>query len=192
MPKDTLAERGKGLEDEFFRKREKEVLQRLREKHAREESLGALAEICGFSDENVLGRLVDLGIEAETLASLSLAPLLAVAWADGKIEDREREAILSVAVDKGIHEGTAARELLESWLQGGFSRGMVDAWHDYIRAVCEELGPDERAALQAELLDRARDVAAAAGGFLGLGSKISRAEQQVLDRLAAAFEQAPA
>ena len=61
MPKDTLTERGKGLEDEFFRKREKEVLQRLRAKHARDESLSALAEVCGFSDENVLGRLVDLG-----------------------------------------------------------------------------------------------------------------------------------
>lgn len=189
MSKEILAERGKGLEEEFFRKREREVLERLRAKKAREESLAALAEVCGFNDQSVLGRLVDLGIEAETLASLSLAPLLAVAWADGRIEESEREAILSVAVERGVHQGTPARELLESWLEGGFSRAMADAWHDYIRALCEELAPDERAALKSELVDRARDVAEAAGGFLGLGSKISREEQQVLDRLAAAFEQ---
>ncbi len=42
-------------------------------------------------------------------------------------------------------------------------------------------------ALRADLLGRARRVAEAAGGFLGLGRRVSAAEQAVLERLAAAF-----
>jgi hypothetical protein len=38
-----------------------------------------------------------------------------------------------------------------------------------------------------ELLDRARTVAEAAGGFLGFGEKISAAERSVLDDLRQAF-----
>jgi hypothetical protein len=46
----------------------------------------------------------------------------------------------------------------------------------------------DRNRLKSELLGRARRVAEAAGGFLGLGSKVSRAEEAILTELAAAFE----
>jgi len=42
--------------------------------------------------------------EPETVLALQLVPLAAVAWADGKIEPREREAVLKAAAAQGIEE----------------------------------------------------------------------------------------
>ena len=41
----------------------------------------------------------------------------------------------------------------------------------------------DRRAFKAEFLGRARSIAEAAGGFLGLGKKVSTPEQSVLDEL---------
>jgi hypothetical protein len=54
--------------------------------------------------------------------------------------------------------------------------------------LCAALKPGEKRALRDELLGRARQVAEATGGFLGLGNKISPEEQVVLDELAKVFE----
>ena len=54
-------------------------------------------------------------------------------------------------------------------------------------ALSAHLDQSSRGALKNELLGRARTVAEAAGGFLGLGNKISAEEARVLDELAAAF-----
>jgi hypothetical protein len=68
-----------------------------------------------------------------------------------------------------------------------FSPEMVAAWKHYIEGLCKKLTPPEIENLKHELLDLARDVAQAAGGFLGLGSKISTAEKAVLEDLERAF-----
>jgi hypothetical protein len=64
-------------------------------------------------------------------------------------------------------------------------------WEHYITAICATLSAEERAALQAELLRQARGVAEAAGGFMGLGPKVSSREEALLAEIAAAFRGAP-
>ena len=64
---------------------------------------------------------------------------------------------------------------------------LLDAWIHYTRALCERLSASERQTLKNELMGRARSVAESAGGFLGMGNKISDAEQTVLHELEAAF-----
>ena len=49
------------------------------------------------------------------------------------------------------------------------------------------MSADEREALRAGLMGRARRVAEAAGGFLGLTSPVSKAEARMLDTLEHAF-----
>ena len=51
-------------------------------------------------------------------------------------------------------------------------------------AVLEKLAALD---IQAEVLHRAQGVAAAAGGFLGIGKKVSAPEQRVLEELATVF-----
>jgi hypothetical protein len=53
--------------------------------------------------------------------------------------------------------------------------------------VNKQLEPHERKRVRDALLQRARAVAEASGGFLGLGPRISASEQRVLDRIAEAF-----
>ena len=64
---------------------------------------------------------------------------------------------------------------------------LVEAWVEYMRGLVERLSPPERDKLRADVVGRARAVAEAAGGFLGLGSKISSEEAAVLAALERPF-----
>jgi len=182
-----LKDRGKALEEEFFKREEARKLAALKGKQERGELRTALAAASGMTDEQVLDHLIDAGITAETMTAVSLVPLVAVAWADGSIQEREREAILHSARGKGIEEGSPAYEMLAAWLQRKPGRDLVAAWESYIEALDAKLTGAQLDILKRQVLDRARDVATAAGGFLGVG-KISGQEEKVLERLAAAFD----
>ena len=67
---------------------------------------------------------------------------------------------------------------------------LIEAWEGYLTSVMSQLDEKSRTELEQGLLDRARDVATAAGGILGLGSKISPSEQDALDRLGKMFASA--
>jgi hypothetical protein len=64
---------------------------------------------------------------------------------------------------------------------------MFDAWQTYVQALCADMTPADIAATKSATLDRARKVAQAAGGVLGLGNRISKVEQKVLDKMEQAF-----
>jgi hypothetical protein len=60
-------------------------------------------------------------------------------------------------------------------------------WGEYIVDLCANLGDDEKAAVKVKVVGRAREVARATGGFLGLGAKISSEEEVILSELEKAF-----
>ena len=183
---DFLDERRRSLEEEFFHRENQRLLDQLRQDMQREETLRALSEASGIRNPALLERIADLGVTPETVAALSLVPLVEVAWADGKLDDREKEAILKASRSE-LPEGGASYRLLESWLERRPQAKLRKAWRHYIQGLAQELDPAEREALRTDLLGRARHMAEASGGFLGLGSRISRAEAEVLDDLARAF-----
>src|ERR1044071_7706979 len=112
----ALEERGKALEDEFFYKEEQKKIHAMKEKLDAQQTREELKKVSGMSDDAVLDKLVALGLQANTIAALSLVPLISVAWADGQIQDNEREAILQGAHGKGLEQGTDGYELLQTWL----------------------------------------------------------------------------
>jgi len=150
---------------------------------------GELALASGISDEAMLRILLDLDVETSVLTALSLVPLVEVAWADGKMDPEERTAILEASADQGIAPGTSAHDLLASWLDHLPRPELFEAWRSYIEAVLEPLTPGEREELRVGLVERARRVAEAAGGILGLGA-ISGSERLVLARLDDVLRQA--
>jgi hypothetical protein len=131
---------------------------------------------------------VELGIGVQTLAAMTLVPVVEVAWADGKMDDAEHQAILKAAEKQGIARGTPSFALLDDWLVNRPPPRLLSAWRDYVGALCEEMLPEERRQLKSEVLARARAVAKAAGGFLGLGSKVSAEEEQIFGILETAFK----
>ena len=179
-------ERRRALEEAFFRKQEARLQERLHEKHEHDAARDALASRCGISDAALLDRLVDLGIRAETVDALVLVPLAAVAWADGKIDPRERDAILRGADAAGIGKDSPSHALLEAWTHERPEPALLDAWRDYVHALGSSLSAEQVRHLAEQVLGKARAVAEAAGGFLGIAS-VSKREQAVLTELAAAF-----
>ena len=187
MPNQGIEDRGRALEEAFFKKQHAEQLEKLRQKEAHEEARRALVEASGIDDMDLIDRLVAIGIHAETLAALTLIPLVEVAWADGHVDDRERAAILKGAESSGLEHGSPSLELLLIWTQDRPAPDLLTSWKSYIRALCAELSTEQKNHLEERIIGRARTVAEAAGGFLGLGSKVSKEEEAVLRELRETF-----
>ena len=180
---DNLNNSARSLEDAFFAKENSRLLKEMRERARTQERRAAMREVVRVDDEALIDHLIALGLEPETVLALQLVPLAAIAWADGQMEPRERDAVLKAAAAQGVAPDSIAGRMLDKWLATAArcrTRGRVEASHAGALAA---LSPKERDDIRASALDRARSVAEAAGGFLGLTSKISVHEQAVVDEL---------
>ena len=186
MSEVTLEERGRALENQFYEKENQQKLAAMKQKLDSQGTKDELRKASGMSDDAVLEQLVALGLRGNTIAALSLVPLIQVAWADGKIQDNERTAILQGAHGKGLEKGTPGYALLETWLVKKPSNELIEAWEAYIKALASQLNDEQNRLLKNQIVGFAKMVAAAAGGFLGIG-RVSASEEKVLDRIEAAF-----
>ena len=175
------------LESSFFRDDRGPLRDRLRAaERTRTEQMETLAEVSGIDDVEVLEKLVSLGIRSETLAALTLYPLVAVAWADGHVDRHEVAEVLRGAESCGVREGSVSHELLRGWLEQRPDAVLLEAWRSLAADLANRVEPDWRTVFARELLARAHAVAEASGGFLAL-EKTSPQEQSLLDELRAAF-----
>jgi hypothetical protein len=178
---DAFSDRRRALEDSFFHERDKALLENLKLELEALEAHKHLAHVSGILDEQVLMNLVKAGVRAETLAAITLIPLVEVAWADGFVADDERAAVLQAAAENGVNPGTAAHGLLEQWLRERPDVRIIAVWKEYVQALAKTMPADVIATMRDNVIGRARRVAAAAGGFLGLTGSISKVEQAALD-----------
>lgn len=185
MEDQVLGQRGKALEDEFFRKEEAKLLERMRAAKRQQLTREELRKATGISDEASLDRLAAMGLSPVTLAALALVPLVEVAWASGAVEAEERKLVMQAAKDAGLD--AQSQELLSSWLSHAPDRALVNAWRSYVATLAQNMTAQQRETLKTEVLGRARNVAAAAGGVLGVG-KVSKAEADKLEELGRAFK----
>ena len=95
---------------------------------------------------------------------------------------------MTAADNAGMHQQHAGHQLLEDWLKRRPDKELLAAWKSYVAALCDALSEEAVNDLKDDLLGRARAVAEAAGGMLGLGNKVSKSEQSMLEELAQAFE----
>ncbi len=183
----SLEDRGKALEDAFFAKKNRELLDKVKQDLDAANARGELKDATGITEDDMLDRILATGVNSQSLAAMTIAPLVLVAWADGSIDTKEHEAIASAAEKAGIQPGTMAYQLLQGWLSEKPDDSLKEAWTDYTKAISEKLQAGDKVKLSEQVLGRCKSVAESAGGFLGLGT-ISGKEQVVLDSLAAAFE----
>lgn len=183
-------ERGRKAEEEFFHREDQRLIERLRALKAKETARDSLSKASGITNAAVLDKLLMLEIPSETVAALSVVPLVEVAWADGSLDAKERAAVLAHVADAGFAPGSAEHVLLEAWLQKRPDPKLLVAWTHLVEGMCEKLSPDEMGRMKSTLLERARSVARASGGTLGLGSKVSKTEAAMLSNLESAFHRA--
>ena len=186
LSKGFLEDRKNALEDAFFKNQERALKDKLRAQTEAAHHREALAAACTINDPAVLDHLVALGIHADTVAALALLPLVAVAWADGKLDGKERDAILKAVKSRGIEDGTPVREMLDSWLATRPGSEAMDAWKEYMQAISATMDAATISNMRDQTVGEAKAVASAAGGFLGIAS-ISPEEQAVLDELEKVF-----
>ena len=185
MPADALERFARSIEAAFYKKDVATFRAALAAEEA--EAAGALGRATGIDDPDLLARLAELGIRPETLAALTLIPLIETAWADGVMHAKEREAVLRGAATSGIAPASASYRLLELWTIERPAPEISAIWREFIAAIVSALNERERAALRSKVIGRAWTVANAAGGFLYAKPGVSAEEHAALDALDAAF-----
>jgi hypothetical protein len=184
---DAFRERERSLEDAFFKERDRHLMEKMRRELESLEEKQKLAHISGIVEERVLANLVAAGVRAETLAAVSLIPMIEVAWCDGSVAPQERDAVLNAAVSEGVRPGTAPYEILQRWLKERPDAYVIAAWKDYVKEMGRLMPKETVTKTRQHMLDRCKRVAEAAGGFLGLAT-ISRSEQAKIDEFAKAWD----
>lgn len=170
------------LEEHFFQNVDQHLLAKLREDGNIEKTADSIMQVIGVDDRALAEEIARLNVSVETLAAFRLTPLVAVAWADDRIDSSERYQITRAAEQSGIRSDDAAMQLLNAWTEKRPSGELLDAWCDYTRALCAALNEEQRRALKHEILRQVRAVAEATGGLLGFGS-ISPSEQATIQRI---------
>jgi hypothetical protein len=186
MSDDGIHQRGKALEDQFFREKDRQLWEKLRNELSATEQRTALAQASGVTDQAVLDQIAGLGVQADTLLCLSMIPLVAMAWADGSLELSERDAVLAAAAESGIAKGSAGHELLSTWLNQQPGPELMSAWRGYVQALKGKLDATSVGQMKATVLHRARQIAEVSGGIFGLG-KVAGSERKLLSDLEAEF-----
>jgi hypothetical protein len=188
MPADALERFARSIEAAFYKKDVASFRAALAVEEA--EAAGALGRATGIDDPDLLARLAELGIRPETLAALTLIPLIETAWADGVMHEKERDAVLHGATTSGISLGSASYRLLELWTIERPACEIGEIWREFIAAITESLNVRQLTALRSKVIGRAWAVANAAGAFLDATPSVSAEEQAVLDALDSAFDAA--
>ncbi len=187
-PPEPVEQHGRALDDVFFRRGADAVRAQLQS----DADGSAAASIGGESriEPALVRELTALGVRGDTLAALTLIPLVEVAWADGLMEPSERDAVLRGAEECGIEPASPSAALLRVWLDERPGPDLFDVWRRLIGVICASISYEARMRLERAIVGRARDVAESAGGVLGFGA-VSGEEDQVLDALGAAFHPEP-
>jgi hypothetical protein len=184
---DELHKRGRALEEAFFAKQDDQLLAKLCVQQEAERKQGELAGATGIRDSAILRTLVQDGVGPDALTALALAPIVLMAWRKGRMDPKERNAILRAAEQRGVHLDTPEWKLIESWLDRRPDAALRIAWEAYVKALKGRISQEDFAELRNDIVTRAREVARATGGFLGI-ARVSADEKQFIAQLEAALE----
>lgn len=185
--RDGIAERGRALEDEYFRRRDRELVERARTQAAEEERRQQFAAAIEVDDEQVLAVLHEAGLDERTAALLEVVPAVQVAWADDRVTDSERREIGLLVKRNNLHAtGGLGQRMLAAWLDQRPSNAFLAAAVAALRARLTRLDAEHRRQLFNRVIADADSVGAASGGLLGFGA-MSDAESRCIRDLKVAL-----
>jgi hypothetical protein len=184
---DAFAERGRALEEEYFHRKQKELVDMMRRVAAADETHRDLIARTGLEDPEMLQELEALGFTPETVGLLPMMPVVEMAWASGSVTDAERKLVIELARSRGIQEGSVADSQLTKWLGQRPSTDVFTRARHLVRAMLTLVGHAEGALSPDELVKYCEAVASASGGILGL-HRISADERALLTTIEAEFQ----
>ena len=183
----SLKAREKAFEDMFFQKKNEALVEAMRARNTREEQFSTLASVLGIDSSDLIDPLLDLGLRAENVSALVLAPLVAVAWADRRLDSEERRLILKAEDDFDIDPQSEAGQLLVNWLDHRPHDSLLESWAAYVRELCRVMSVPERTRLRDDIVARSHRIARAIEKSFLRGGGPTSEERAVVDQIAAAF-----
>ena len=165
MANDIFRERERGEEAAYFRQVDAKLIAKLRQKPQLSEIAHALAEKLQADEPALLQSIQKLGVTLDTGSAFILAPLVEVAWADGSVNDAERDLILHIAAQRGLEPGSTDYTQLLDWLAHRPSDELFRTALEAIRIGLSVLPPDEADQRIATIIKACEDVAQAAGAI---------------------------
>jgi hypothetical protein len=178
---DAFAERGRALEEEYFRKKDRELVEKMRKAAAADQARGELSKQTGISDPAVLTELQELGFSGDTVILLPLMPVLELAWAEGGITAAERQLLVSLARSRGIAVDSAADRQLTAWMAERPAPEVFTKASRLITALLDSGAPAAEGLTADQVVKYAEQIASASGGLLGLPIRaISMEERDLL------------
>jgi hypothetical protein len=186
MNADFPEKSSRSLEDMFFYEQDRRIIEQRKKLQKMKETKDNLAKVSGIQDDALLEKLVALDIRPETIATLIGIPLIEVAWADDKMDEKEKTKLFEYAEKSGLRKKGLDPEVMSVWLKKRPDPALLEAWIQYMQTLCRQLSDAERKSFQEELMKDAQTVAKAAGGILGCNT-ISAEEKAVLKKLESAF-----
>lgn len=172
------------LEEKYFRKREQELIKKLKERAEKEAARKGLLEAVGVSDEGILQTLEELGYNRDTVRVFHLFPLVVVAWADGTVSEEERSKILEAARAWDITEEQPAYARLKEWLDVRPDEVTTSRALRVMRDVLQFRPVEKQRDYRKNVVGLCEQVAEASGGFLGIYGNVSREERALIKRVA--------
>jgi hypothetical protein len=173
-------------EDDYFRKKDLELIENLRLAEAAARQRSVLEQETGLHDPQMLQELAALGFTPETVPLLPLIPVLQVAWAEAGISAAERALIVGLARSRGIAESSPADRQLGLWLDVKPSQETFHKATRLIRAILD--APEHRVDVSAnDLIDYCDKIAHASGGLFGIGA-VSPEERATLKEISSVLK----
>jgi hypothetical protein len=170
------------LENEFFFRVDKQLLADIQADLEHVAARAALQAASGIEDRLLLDELVRLKVTPLNLSAVSFMPVVLVAWADGRVDAKERDSILRVAKLDGSTDASRVMNLLDTWLAEKPSPEFASNWWHFVEDASRSLTPESRNTWLNHLIGQVRIVAKASGGFLGIAS-ISAEEHRIIEAL---------
>jgi hypothetical protein len=172
----------KAKEEEYFHKKEQELIEKMRQRVLKEQGRQELAEFFLVEDAAILNELQDLGYSRDTIFLLFLVPVIHVAWIDGSVTEKERRAMLEIARERGMEKASPAESMLQDWLNNRPPDEFFDKTLRLIGNILETRPKSVRLIREQTLAHYCDVVANASGGFLGFG-KTSAAQQELIRKI---------
>jgi hypothetical protein len=183
---DAVDDGGRALDKESIRKKDRELLDKIRHASA---FGGVLKDRTSISDLAMLAELLDLGFTADTIVLLPLVPVIELAWAEGGIAPAERQLLVSLARRRGVEDGSTADRQLREWMEARPSSEVFGKAGRLIAALLSSGALVTRGLTSEQLVSYCEEIASASGGLFGLPIRtVSTEERELLTRIAGDLE----
>ena len=178
---DDPSGRNRTNEEVYFQKRDRELIEQMRQRAKAQQELRELGEKVGVTDPELSRELAEMGFTPETVKLLPLIPILEMAWAEGEVTTAERKMVVDVARGRGIEAGGTADLQLADWLDRRPEDSVFRRAGRLINALFESGGrfhitPDD-------IIKYCEAIADVSGGLFGI-RRVSSEERATLSRIA--------